>query len=401
MSDWRRSLDSYVDSHAERWRSVRRHLHAHPEPSLEEFQTTRYLAEQLDRAGVPGRIVPSGRGLIAEPARPESRPRIAMRADMDALRLQDSKNVEYRSHRDGVMHACGHDAHATMALGAVSALWQVRDELPASAGWRAIFQPAEETGEGALEMIEAGAMDDVSAIVALHVDPDLEVGRVAFRTGVLTAHCRELHVVINGSGGHAARPHLTIDPIGVAAQFVSSVYQFVPRSIDSRDPAVITFGCIRGGASANVIPERVELNGTIRTLSPLAASRVEEQVKLIAHGLGGASRATIDVAFREITDAVINDPQVTTACVAAAREVVGTENVEEISLPSMGGEDFAGYLKRAPGCLLRLGVATRDRPRHFLHSPLFDLDERALAVGIKVLARSVVLLSTHPGIQPQ
>jgi amidohydrolase len=393
MSDWRQSIDAYVDSHAERWRDVRRHLHAHPEPSREEFETTRFLAEQIEEAGVPARISPSGRGLIAEPPRAGEPRRVALRADLDALCIQDAKEVAYRSSRAGVVHACGHDAHAAMALGAVATLWHVRAELPPHAVWRAIFQPAEETGEGALEMIEAGAVQNVRAIVALHVDPDLEVGRLAYRTGVLTANCRELHVVIRGRGGHAARPHLSVDPIAVAVSFMGNVYQFVPRSVDSRDPAVITFGCIQGGTSANVIPERVELKGTIRTLSPGAGRRVEEQVRQIASGLAGASHAHIDVAFREVTEAVINDPVVTTACLAAAREVVGAENVEEIALPSMGGEDFSAYLRHAPGCLLRLGVAAPDRPRNFLHSPLFDLDERALALGIKVLARSVILLS--------
>jgi amidohydrolase len=400
MSDWRQALNAYVDSHAERWRSLRRHLHAHPEPSREEFQTTRFLAEQLEAAGVGARIVPSGRGLIAEPKQQDSLPRVALRADLDALRMQDAKDVPYRSARDGVMHACGHDAHTAMTFGAVSALWHIRNELAADTRWRAIFQPAEETGEGALEMIDAGAVDNVRAIVALHVDPELEVGRFAYRTGVLTAECRELHVVIRGRGGHAARPHLSVDPIAVAVQFMSSVYQFVPRSIDSRDPAVITFGSIQGGTSANVIPERVELKGTVRTLSRKAAARVEEQVIQVARGLAGASHAKVDVAFREVTHAVINDPAVTTVCIAAAREVVGPENVEEISLPSMGGEDFSGYLKRAPGCMLRLGVAAPDRPRHFLHSPLFDLDERALALGIKVLARSVILLCNSFGNEP-
>jgi amidohydrolase len=394
MSTWRQSIDAYVDTHTARWSRLRRYLHAHPEPSREEFQTTRFLAEQLEAAGVAVRVASSGRGLVAEPARQDRLARVALRADMDALRIRDAKDVAYRSSRDGVMHACGHDAHATMALGAASALWHARAELPQAAAWRAIFQPAEETGEGALEMIDAGAMQNVRAIVALHVDPDLEVGRVSYRSGVLTAHCRELHVVITGRGGHAARPHLAIDPIAVAVSFLGSVYQFVPRSVDSREPAVITFGCIQGGSSANVIPERVELKGTIRTLSPQAAARVEEQVRQIAAGLGGASQARIDVEFRDVTAAVINDPQVTTACVAAAREVVGRENVEEIPLPSMGGEDFAAYLRHAPGCLLRLGVAAPDRPRHFLHTPLFDIDERALALGIRVLARGVVLLAT-------
>jgi amidohydrolase len=392
MQDWRQAIDLYIDSHSERWRALRRHLHAHPEPSREEFGTTQFLAEQLEAEGLPVRVVPSGRGLIAGRDSTDDRPTVAMRADMDALRMQDGKTLPYRSTRAGVMHACGHDAHSAMLSAAALALWTQRDALP-DAAWRAIFQPAEEVGEGALEMIAAGAVENVRAIVALHVDPDLIVGQVGYRVGVLTAACQELHVTIKGMGGHAARPHLSVDPIGVAVQFINSVYQFVPRSVDSRDPVVVTFGCIQGGASANVIPERVELMGTIRTFSSRAALQVQEKIMHIARGLSGASRASIDVAFRNVTEAVNNDAGVTSVCVHAAREVVGGANVEEIPLPSMGGEDFAAYLKQAPGCLLRVGVASADGPRHFLHTPLFDIDERALAIGAKLLARSAVLLA--------
>jgi amidohydrolase len=199
--------------------------------------------------------------------------------------------------------------------------------------------------------------------------------------------------VIRGVGGHAARPHLAVDPVAVAAQFVTSLYHLLPRSVDSRDPTVITFGCIRGGTSPNIIPDQVELLGTLRTLSDRAAALVEERISQIARGLSAASRATIDVNYRRGTGAVDNDPVVTAVCVQAASEVVGPGNVEEIRLPSMGGEDFSGYLKHVPGCLLRLGVAALDRPRHALHSPHFDIDEAALTIGAKVLAHSAVLLS--------
>jgi amidohydrolase len=397
MVDWRQAIDGYIESHTERWRGVRRHLHAHPEPSREEFATTRFLADQLEAEGVPVRIAPSGRGLIAGREGPDGRPAVAMRADIDALRMQDAKALPYRSSRAGVMHACGHDAHAAMLVAATLALWTQRDSLPGSPAWRAIFQPAEEVSEGAIEMIAAGAIENVSAIVALHVDPDLAVSHVGYRTGTLTAACQELHVTIKGMGGHAARPHLSVDPIGVAVQFINSIYQFVPRSVDSRDPVVVTFGCIQGGTSANVIPEQVELMGTIRTLSTRAAAQVEEKIMHVARGLAGASRASIDVTFRRGTDAVHNDQRVTAVCVHAAREIVGLANVEEIPLPSMGGEDFSGYLKQAPGCLLRLGVASPDAPRHFLHTPIFDLDERALAIGARLLARSTVLLADSCG----
>lgn len=397
MAEWREAIDGWLDERRGMLRDVRRRLHAHPEPSREEFQTTRFLADELHKAGIPHRIAPGGRGLVAGPPVDQGTRLAAFRADIDALRVQDLKTVAYRSTRDGVMHACGHDAHSAMALGAALALWHCRDDLPSPLVWRGIFQPAEEVGEGAAEMVAAGAMEHVAAIVALHVDPDTPAGKLSYRQGVLTAFCQELQVDITGLGGHAARPHQSIDPIGVASQFITSVYQFVPRAVDSRDPVVVTFGSIQGGASANVIPERVRLRGTIRTLSESAAGRVEERIRQIAFGLSEASGATIQSQFRRGTDAVVNDPDVTRTCVRAAGEVVGPENLNEIPLPSMGGEDFSGYLKLAPGCLLRLGVAAADGPVPFLHSPHFDIDERALLIGAKVLAHSIVLLSEQFG----
>jgi amidohydrolase len=400
MTDWLAGIDSYIDREADRWVWLRRHLHAHPEPSREEYRTTEYLAQRLGEAGLRVQIAPGGRGFVAEPEGLEDRPRVALRADIDALRIADAKAVPYRSSREGVMHACGHDAHATMAMAAALALWESRDAFPAPIAWRAIFQPAEEVSEGAAEMVAAGAMEHVRSIVALHVDPELSVGRVGHRVGVLTAACQEVGIVIRGAGGHAARPHLATDPIAVAAQLVTLLYQLLPRSVDARDPSVMTIGSIRGGTSPNVIPEEVELQGTIRTLSDRAAALVEERITQVARGLSTASRCTIDVVFRRGTDAVVNDPEVTAACVRAAGQVVGPDNLEEIRLPSMGGEDFSGYLKHARGCLLRLGVASLDRPRHSLHSPHFDIDEGALAIGAKILARSVVQLSRESAARP-
>jgi amidohydrolase len=384
----------------ERLRALRRHLHAHPEPSLEEFETNRYLAGLLEVSGIAHRVIPSGRGIVAEhgsaPNTATPTPRVAIRADIDALRLHDVKTVSYRSTRPGVMHACGHDAHATMALGAALALSQCRGALPWPTPWRALFQPAEEVGEGAREMVAAGAVEGVRALVALHVDPELPVGRIAQRQGVLTAFCEDLQVTISGRGGHAARPHQTVDTIGVAVQFVNSIYQFIPRSVDSRDPVVVTFGSIQGGTSHNVIPEEVRLLGTIRTLTAGSAAQVKKRIRHIAHGLQEASGAALAVAFDSGVDGVFNDPVVTDACVRAAAEVVGSEHVEAIPLPSMGAEDFAVYLAHVPGCLLRLGVASAEAAHHHLHTPDFDIDERALAIGAKVLAHSVVLLA-EPG----
>jgi amidohydrolase len=392
MTDWRQAIDGHIDAIREDLRTVRRHLHAHPEPSREEFKTTQYLGGRLEEAEIPYRIIPSGRGIIAGPEFSSGARGIALRADMDALRLQDGKDVAYRSARDGVMHACGHDAHSTMVLGAAIALRRCAEWLPWPVSWRVLFQPAEEVGEGAAEMVSAGAVEQIDSIVALHVAPELLVGRVALRLGVMTAFCQEIDVAVRGAGGHAARPHLTRDPIAAAAQFVSAVYQSLPRAIDSRDPVVVSFGAIAGGSNSNVIPDRVVLRGTLRTLGRVTAGRARERLTQIAHGIAEATRTEIDLAFGRETDAVVNDPRVSERCIRAAEEVVGVGQVDDILQPSMGGEDFSGYLGQSPGCLLRLGVAEAE-PWPALHSARFDIDERALALGAKILARSAVLLA--------
>jgi amidohydrolase len=242
-------------------------------------------------------------------------------------------------------------------------------------------------------MVAAGAMEGVRSIVALHVDPERSAGRVGFRTGTLTAFCCEIDVVVHGRGGHAARPHHASDPIAAACQFANAVYLVVPRSVDSRDPTVVTFGSIHGGSTQNVIPEEVRLRGTARACSHTSITEVERRVRAIAHGIGEATGTRIEPTFKHGPDAVVNDVGVTAVCRTAAQELLGPGALDEIGIPSMGGEDFAEYLSHAPGCLIRLGVGRGDRQNHFLHSAHFDLDEAALLIGAKLLARCVVHLS--------
>jgi amidohydrolase len=397
MDDWRGEIDRRIDEMAGELRAIRRHLHAHPEPSLEEYRTTQFIADRLAGAGIVHRISGTRRGVIAGPEGLGEGPRVAFRADIDALRIQDAKEVEYRSNRSGVMHACGHDAHTTMALGAALALHGARDLLPRTLAWRAIFQPAEEVGEGAIAMVAEGAVEGVDAILAMHVDPEQDVGMVAHRGGVLTAFCEMFEVTIRGRGGHAARPHLSADPIAAAAQMIGAVYQVVPRSIDSREPAVVSFGAIAGGANPNVIPDLVTLRGTIRTLGRGEAGRVHERIDRVARGVAEACEVAIEVAYSQATDAVVNDPALTDLFARAAAGVVGANRVVPIALPSMGSEDFSAYLAHARGCMLRLGVGSGPRPRPGLHHPAFDIDERALAIGAKVLARGVVAVAMELG----
>lgn len=387
MSDWTNSLDRWIDDNAERLISLRRHLHAHPEPSGEEHATTEHLAGVLDEAGLVVTTAPTGRGLWAEPPGQAEGPRVGLRADIDALRLPDLKTVAYRSTVDGIAHACGHDSHASMAVGAALALRALADQTPNDLRWRLILQPAEETSLGARELVDAGVMRDVKSIVGLHVDPDRDLGRVGFSRGTLTAFCDEIDIVVRGSGGHAARPHAASDPLLAAVQLLSTIYQSLPRAVDPREAVVATFGYLHGGSARNVIPSEVELKGTMRTHSREARDTLEARILLIAEGLAAATETSIDVSFTQGPDAVVNDERATKLCEQVAAQLLGAEAIEPTGLASLGGEDFAEYLVDTPGCFFRLGTRSGPTSAIPLHSGSFDLDERAIAVGAKLLAR--------------
>jgi amidohydrolase len=289
------------------------------------------------------------------------------------------------------MHACGHDVHTATVFGAVSALDKLErsGELPWPVTWRGIFQPAEETSDGAASMVRAGALKDVDAIVALHVDPTRRAGTVGVRPGVFTASCDMMRVTVRGRGGHAARPHESLDPIAAAAQLISTLYQFIPRATDSQDAVVVSFGQIHGGLNANVIPEEVVLEGTVRTLNRNVRERTLAHIHRLAEGIENVTGTKLTVDFDDGTAPVDNDPAMTQLVERVAREVLGEDNVSQMPRPSMGSEDFAAYLEHAPGMMFRLGCAA-ELPWPGLHTPNFDVDERCLSVGAKILARSVV-----------
>ena len=417
LTAWESPLDRQIEQLEGRLVEIRRHLHAHPEPSCEEQETSRYISEQLNAAGVDARLCRDGLGVIAEarlgdPA--DDAPLIAVRADIDALRIQDTKTTPYASTVPGISHACGHDAHATIVLAAAlcAANCRLTDvnssnsqddsncQPSTGARLRFLFQPAEETSEGARWLVEQGAVDGCTAILGVHVDPERPVGTVGIRYGTLTANCDEVQIVVEGKGGHSARPHHTRDPIAAAATLVSQLYQYLPRSVDSRSPSVFSIGKIAGGTLPNVIPERVEIRGSLRTLSSDHRETIKERIEEIVHGVKEASGTSIHLQFVTPIDAVHNDTVVTAALEQASRRVVGDEGIDLIDQPSMGGEDFSGYLTRVPGALLRLGCAPPGFVAPFLHAPDFDVDERALAIGTRILLRAALILATHPDGQP-
>jgi amidohydrolase len=391
-ADWRSRIDDAVDDAFTAMVSVRRQMHAHPEPSGAELQTSLRLYQLFDAQNLPVRMGPEGCGVIVESRNQAAGQRIAMRADVDALRIQDQKQTSYRSIVPEVMHACGHDAHTATVFGAVTALDQLERDgaSPWPVKWRGIFQPAEETGNGAKAMVAAHALDGVDAILSMHVDPTRRAGTIGVRPGVLTASCDSMHVTIRGRGGHAARPHESDDPIAAAAELISTLYQYVPRATDSQDAVVVSFGQIHGGQNSNVIPEEVLLSGTIRTLDPEVREKTIQHVRTLAEGIERVTGTRIEVMFEHGSPSVVNDAELNRLVSLEATDLLGAEQVHKIPRPSMGSEDFAAYLEHIPGAMFRLGAAGDDPPWPGLHTPMFDVDERCLAVGAKILARCVV-----------
>jgi amidohydrolase len=394
-TDWQTQLDSAIARILDRMVALRRHLHQWPEPSGQELETSLYLYQILSEGAFDVRMGPDGRGVIADlPSVDDpSAPLIALRGDIDALRIQDQKEAPYRSCVPGVMHACGHDAHTSILWGAVTALRQLEKsgDLPWPVRYRAVFQPAEETCVGAKEMIRAGVLDDVSAIVAVHVDPSRRVGTVGVRRGVLTANCVGMRMRIIGKGGHTARPHEASDPITAAAQLINSLYLFMPRVVDSQDAVVLGIGQIHSGDNPNVIPERLELKGTLRTLDQRVHKESVQHIRRLAHGVAQTTDTQIDVQFEQTSGAVRNDEQVISVFEQAATNVLGPDGIQTIPRASMGSEDFAHYLDHVPGAMLRLGCASARAGNSPLHTPTFDVDEKALAIGARIVSRAAVL----------
>src|SRR6185295_15307919 len=268
--------------------------------------------------------------------------RIALRADIDALRIEDQKQTPYRSTVPQVMHACGHDAHTATMFGALLALDRLEcdRELPWPITWRGIFQPAEESGDGAKAMIAAGALENVAVILAAHVDPTRRLGTIGVRSGSLTASCDDMRITVQGRGGHAARPHESNDPIAAAAELVSTLYQFVPRATDSQDAVVVSFGQIHGGQNANVIPEEVMLEGTVRTLNREVREKTVQHIRTLADGIEQVTGATVEVSFRRGSPSVQDDETLTQLVANVASDLLGANNVTTMPRPSMGSEDF-------------------------------------------------------------
>lgn len=365
---------------------LRRHLHRHPELSGHEHQTAALVAGELRRSGWLVREGVGRTGVIAELG-PEGAPLVALRTDMDALPIEERTALPYASCHQGLMHACGHDIHTTVGLG-VARLLGGRPEL-LRCRVRLLFQPAEETAEGARWMREAGAMDGVAALFGVHVFPSLPAGSIGVRSGSLTAAAGELEIEVLGESGHGARPHQSTDAIWIAARVVSGLQEAISRRLDPLHPVVVSFGRIEGGRAFNVIADHVRLLGTVRCLDLEVHDRlpawIEDTVHALCRGHGGEAR----VHYRCISPPVHNDAQLTELVAAAAEHLLGRQRVLRLEQPSLGAEDFAELLQAAPGSMFRLGVAGPEGCTP-LHSNTFAPDEDCLPVGVKVLTLSLL-----------
>lgn len=366
---------------------MRRHLHANPELSYQEFETCKYVQAQLTKIGIPFTVIATTGVLgIIEGKNPSKRV-IALRADMDALPIVEENEVEYKSKNEGVMHACGHDVHTTILLGAAKILWSLRDEFEGTI--KLLFQPGEEKNPGgASYMIRDGALQNPvpQGIIGLHVHPGLPFGKLSFRKGRVMASADELYVTIKSSGGHAATPHQTVDTVLVAAQLITSLQSIISRNRNPQNPSVLSICSIHGGNTTNVIPSEVKLMGTFRAMDEEWRFKAHELMMLQAKGLAIATGAEIDFKVDVGYPTVDNEPVITEAAWKLADEYMGTENVEETEL-RMGAEDFGYYSQVIPGCFFRLGVRNESIDAiHNVHTPVFKVDEDAIAHGVGMMA---------------
>ncbi len=371
---------------------LRRHIHQHPELSGHEQQTAALVAGELRRMGWQVREGVGRTGVVAELGPPDG-PLVALRADMDALPIEERTQLPYASSRQGLMHACGHDIHTAVGLGVAQLLAGVADRLTARV--RLLFQPAEETAEGAAWMRADGAMTGVQALFGVHVFPSLAVGTVGVRSGSLTAAAGELEVEVLGEGGHGARPHQSTDAIWIAARVVSGLQEAISRRLDPLHPVVVSFGRIEGGKAFNVIADHVRLLGTVRCLDQQVHAQlpgwIEDTVHALCRGHGGEAR----VHYRCISPPVHNDAALTELVADSAVALLGRSKVQWLEQPSLGAEDFAELLADTRGTMFRLGVAGPEGCTP-LHSNAFAPDEGCLEVGIKVLTLSLLRWMERP-----
>lgn len=383
-------IDNLVEKIFPKLLKIRRHLHMYPELSHQEVETTKRINEWLKENGITPLTHSLKTGTAAEVFGKETGPIVAIRADIDALPIQEESNLPFRSTIDGISHMCGHDVHTTIALGAGIILQELKNNLPGRV--RLLFQPAEETEGGAISVIEAGLLDGVSSIIGLHNFPDLPVGTIGIKEGFLMASVDDFTITIKGKGGHAAMPERTIDPIVIGSAVISQLQTLVSRTISAKESAVLSIGSFQGGATNNVIPDTAVLKGTVRTSNDSVRNSIYEQFKKLVSNTVEAMGGEVDIDYKFLFPAVFNDQQVTNVVRSTAIRIVGEENTV-VAEPTMGGEDFSYYQQKVPGCYVWLGSGNKEkRIVHPWHHPEFMVDEEAIKIGVKWMVQSAVRL---------
>ena len=358
--------------------AVRHYLHQNPELSFEEKNTAAFVADNLRKIGVDSlRTDIGGHGVIAEIRGENSGPTFALRADMDALPIHEANDLPYKSRVHGVMHACGHDGHTAVLLGAAQVFAENRNKLRGTV--RLIFQPAEEVAGGAVRMCKDGAMEGVAAIAALHGWPGMAIGQIGTRSGPMMASSDNFDLTIRGKGAHAAMPHLSADPIVPAAQIVLALQTIASREMNPADPVVITVGQIHAGTAYNIIPDEAVIRGTVRCLTNELRQTMAARIERIANGIAEAHRATAELHYHYGTAVTYNDADMNALVAETGAAVLGAANVHDLPHPSMGAEDFAAYGDYAPAAMFRLGVGENVTA---LHTPTYNFADESITYGI-------------------
>lgn len=388
-------LKSEIDELVPDLVATRRDLHQHPELAFEEVRTSGIVAQRLRRLGldVQTGIARTGVvGLLRGGASKTGAKTIAIRADMDALPIYEMNDIDYRSTVDGKMHACGHDGHTAMLLAVADILSKRRGELPGNIKF--VFQPAEEAVGGAEPMVKEGAMDGVDGVIGLHLISEYPTGRVGVRSGAVYAGADKFILTVTGKGGHAAWPHLAVDPIVVSAHIVTALQTLISRETSPFDPSVITVGKIEAGSAFNIIPQTAELHGTIRTFSITHREKLQRRISELASGIAAALGATCDVKIIAGCAPCVNDAAVTDVVQRAAIESVGADQVDSgVEVMTTASDDMACFLQAVPGCYFILGAKNESKVPSFPHHhPRFNIDEDAFPIGVEVLSRAAIEL---------
>ena len=395
--DLKKKIKNLADEYFNEIVEIRRHIHKNPELSFREFNTSEYVQEKLSEYGIPFKAGYVKTGIVAkiEGRTAEGRV-IALRADMDALPVKEGTGLDFQSVNDGVMHACGHDAHTAALLGAAKILNELKENWNGTV--LLVFQPGEEVDPGGARlMLQEGIFNDIKpdVVVGQHVLPEMPAGHVGFKSGMYMASGDEVHITIKGKGGHAAMPHLITDNVLIASQVIVNLQQIVSRFVPAAIPAVLSFGRVIADGATNIIPEKVHISGTFRIMDEEWRGKAKERIKEIAHNTAESMGATAEIDIKDGYPVVFNNPEETKKAVSAAQDYLGAENIEEMDL-RMTAEDFGFYSREYPGVFYRFGVKRERGETSRLHSSTFDLNESSLKTASGTLAAvAVELLKKH------